>query len=73
MIQDATEFLKGDDGGDEGDGNLLYVFASWLTKEGILSGTTKTMEVAEDSTYKIWSWGEIFEEGVFVEQVEGSH
>ena len=52
---------------------MLYVFASWLTKEGILSGTTMTMEVAEDSTYKTWSWGEIYEEGVFVEQVEGSH
>ena len=62
LIQNAADFLK-DPIGPEGEGtegeisNLHYVFASWLTKEGILSGTTVTMEVADDSSYKTWSWG----------------
>ena len=33
------------------ENNNLYVFASWLTKEGILSGTSFTIDLKEDGTY----------------------
>ena len=55
LIEGAKDLLK--DGPKAADSNLQYVIASWLTKEGILSGTTITMKVADDATYESWSWG----------------
>ena len=53
--------------------NNIYLYASWLTKEGILSGTSVTIDVREDGTYSTWAWGQEVEQGLFVEHVADSH
>ena len=55
------------------ENNFLYVYASWLTKEGILSGTSVTIDLREDGTYTTHAWGQEVEQGVYVEHVADSH
>ena len=57
----------------KGDMNNMYVYASWLTKEGILSGASVTIDLAEDGTYTTWAWGQEIEKGLYVEHVADSH
>ena len=55
------------------ENNNLYVYASWLTKEGILSGTSVTIDLKEDGTYTTHAWGQEVEQGLYVEHVADSH
>lgn len=74
MIQGAIESLKPKEGEEQtGIQNLIYVCASWLTKEGILSGKTVTLDMQDNGTYTTQSWGQQIDEGVFVEHVNDSH
>ena len=57
------------------DHELLYITASWLTKEGILSGTTATMDLQTKgpATFTYNQWGMVREGGVFVDHQVDKH
>ena len=58
LLGEGEKFLSGFGKKDEEkeveeepkESNKLYIVASWLTKEGILSGSTSTLEFTKDGS-----------------------